>query len=1262
MKKADKLKTHYPDLDGNLIIEHASRLDEHYFNTFEEKEIYAHLKAIQNLNSGAPVEIICEQDAENKAGISCTVIGHDFPAVFSLISGILSSLNFKISSGSIFTYKKDTGNKTSRDLHITRSSRALKSHIKKRIIIDCFNGSLADNFSYVWINELKSRLNEIFLLLEKGDAGSVELAKAKVNEQVSVRISDIEEQHRVFYPVKIEIDNKNKNFTWLKVFSEDTPFFLYTFSTALSLQNISIEGVEIKTVGKQVIDEFRIADSAGNKIENREILDRIKFSVLLTKQFTYFIGNAPDPYTALSRFEILTNDIISLPEKDNWKDMLSDPHLMKDLARLLGASDFIWEDFVRLQYETILPLMRPEGRTDIMMPAETIKSRLDGEIYAAKNRDEQRKILNEFKDREIFRIDLNHILNPGMDIRSLSGHLTVLADCVVNKAFELSYKYLSTIHGEPLTVAGLAAKHCILGLGKFGGRAIGYASDIELLFVYSDSGKTNGEKQIDNSLFFELLVKEVIGFISAKKEGIFDLDLRLRPYGKKGNLACSLDTFCKYYGPGGEAHSYEKLALVRMRPVGGDREFGEQLKRLRNEFIYFTKNIDIDELNELRAKQFAEKSETGKINAKFSQGALVDIEYAVQILQVTYGKDFPELRTSKIHDALSSLAQLNILKRDECEQITGAYDFFRKLINGLRMLRGSAKDLFLPEIDSIEYAHLARRIGYKRKNDLTAAQMLHIEFDTRSAVVRAFIDRHFGKDMLPGEKTGNVADLIISDDIADSLKTKILKIYGFKNPDRAFVNIKKLAGKPGVMETFTGLAILATDILRHKPDPDMALNNWERFISVIPDPADHYSEMLSQPKKLDILLNIFSTSQFLSDTLIQNPGFLEWVITPENLYKSLTRNDIENELKELYKKSDSHGEWLVKIRLLKKREILRIGTRDVCLAIPLENIVNDLSVLAESFIEIAAQKRIYLIINEKKTIKNTKQILQGFSIFAFGKLGGNELNYSSDIDLMLLYSGEIQNGISPDENEIKLFYSDLLEGITADLSSHSKEGYAFRVDLRLRPYGNSGSLVYSYNEAMQYYVKNASVWEIQALLKLRCVAGNVEAGENFLKSLHNILNKRLEGARITESIRKLRETAIREKSKSILANIDVKNGTGGIRDIEFMVQGLQLINIAAYPQLIEGNTLKALDRLTEARILEPITAKTLASDYIFMRRLEHFLQLYEDRQVHSLPRNPELLEAVAKRIMGINTTSEQFLDTLQSYRKRIRDAYDNYLQ
>ncbi|MGA2477780.1 MAG: glutamate-ammonia-ligase adenylyltransferase, partial [Spirochaetia bacterium] len=1217
------------------------------------------------LDAGRSAAVVVKASAEGR--VACTVLAFDHAGAFSLIVGVLASLGLNISSGDIFTW--------SAPLPGTPRTREMR---RKRII-DHFTGTVSPaQWNDGWEPALSARLQEVFAGLEKGgDAAAA--ARRTVNEMAAGKLGQIGlARETPLFPVKIEVGGSPAGRTRMLVISQDTPFFLFSFATALTLQEVSIEHVTIRTVEGRIEDEFEFVDAAGRAITDSARIDRIKLSVLLTKQFTVFLESAPDPLAALQRFEALVTDLISLPQQGRWLELLSDQGVLRDLAQLLGASTFLWEDFVRLQYEELLPMLAPHvGSRGFCEPLELLPDRLEMALAGAGSEEEFVRRLNEFKDREIYLFDLDHILSAregaGEDAAAsgfltLSKRLTALAELVVEAAAVHAWGELSRRFGEPRTVAGLPVRMAIMGLGKLGGAALGYASDIELLFVYSDSGTTAGPERIENAEFFDRLVREVLKLVHAKREGIFHIDLRLRPYGVAGPLGCSLESFCTYYAAGGPAHSYERLSLVRLRAVGGDRAFSSQVERLRDEMVYSAQSIDLVELRELRARQVQEKTTPGRLNAKFSAGALVDLEYAVQILQVTYGAVQKRLRTPRIHEALEALASIGVVEQAESTELVAAYRFLRRLINGLRMLRGSAQDLVLPVLQSDEYLHLARRMGYAPEREITPAQKLHLDFEAHTAEVRAFVERHFGRNSLPGAPVVTVADLILSDSVPAELAHRTLTERGFSDPARALGNLRRIAGEAERRALFARLAILACDLLALRPDPDMALNNWERFLHVLPDPASHLGQMLSQPRRLEILLSIFSASQFLADTLVRNPALLDDIGRSEVIQAPRSSAAIAEELGGIAVKCHDATEWRDALRRFRRREILRIGARDICLGTPTQRIMEELSDLAEGVIT-AALARIVAREGEAERVQGRTEARHGgaaagagsrgaakerLCIIAFGKLGGRELNYSSDIDLMGLCAA----GGDHEAVERATHHVEMLRG---DLSAHTTEGYAYRVDLRLRPYGSSGQLVFPLDALRSYYTGSAALWELQALMKARPIAGDLSLGREFLDSMQGLLLAPHPHAEVAASIDRLRREALKGLARSMLSTTDIKTGLGGLRDIEFLTQGLVLIHAHQSPFLLHGDTLPALRALGDAGILPAELVEHLSEDYLFLRRVEHFLQIYEDRQTHSLPRDPAQLRALARLMLGSGATAEQLLGKLGRRFERVQKAYQAFL-
>ncbi|MFW6214305.1 MAG: glutamate-ammonia-ligase adenylyltransferase [Alkalispirochaetaceae bacterium] len=1194
---------------------------------FEEKEILLHLANLARLGRERPV--IVEVSA---SGNSCTVdlYSFDAPGLFSFITGALGAAGVNLTRGHVYT---------------TTASPSL--------IFDSFAGEMErPEDPDAWATETEAF---IYRLLEpltreerslRANSDTLEQCRRNVAEAVADAASRRTPGEQVLMPVDITFGALDTGFTRLEVEGQDTPFFLYGLSSALSLHQIAIYHVEIDTVDSLIRDVFEVRNYAGNPLTPEEE-DRVRLAVLLTKQFTHVIDRAPDPLAALRRFEQLIEEFAAAGDGEAIQTMLADSGRQRELARLLGASDFLWEDFIRLQQENLLPLLsQVEEHRLLSSESEEVPRKLTQAIAEASSYEEKKRALNAFKDRQAFLIDIDHILQRERNFFFLSHRLTRLAEAVVQSAVDIAWDALTDRYGAPLSAAGMTAEWAAFGLGKLGGSALGYASDIELLFLYSDHGDTSGPEVVPNREFFERLFKEATNIIESRREGIFRVDVRLRPYGSDGPLAVPEESFVSYYGKGGPAHSAERLALVRLRAIAGSRSLGERVMRIRDSLIYETDSIDVSEIRSLRQRQLEEKLWGPRLNAKFSPGGLVDLEYNVQLLQVFHGRRHPQLRNPGIHATLRGLSEVGTIDEEEAEGMIRAYRFLRNLINGLRMLRGNAQDLFLPAYGTLEFRHLARRMGYEEVGEVAPEERLRLDFETETARVRSFVERHLGREAIPAGAAGNPADIVLSESLAE--ETSVLTNAGFEDPERGVMNLKRIAGEGEVRELFAALVVLAWEHLLKTSDPDMALNNWERFTHEVDDREAFFRRLLSQPRRLELMLKVFSGSQFLADTLIQNPGFLSWITEPKVVLQRRDQRVMESELL-AGDSAESRSDWLNRLRRFRKREILRIGTKDICLGQDFLEVVTEISALGRAIISCAFDR----IVSELSP--QEQRVAKRCSLLAFGKLGGRELNYSSDIDLLLAYEPA---GQTRSEMESRTG-AKILQRLLRDLSDFTEEGKAYRVDLRLRPYGDSGELVNSVDQLVEYYDSKAGLWELQAMIKLSPVAGNIELGWELLERCKPILIRRISEAggrsAVVRSIRGMREKAV---DQYMSAAPDVKNGVGGIRDIEFVAQALQMVHARHYPEVLTGNTLMALAKLEEGGVLAADTTATLKREYVFLRRIEHFLQVYEDRQLHTIPADPRARRKLARLVLPEGEDLDNFSQRLSEVLQRVRGIYN----
>ncbi len=471
-----------------------------------------------------------------------------------------------------------------------------------------------------------------------------------------------------------------------------------------------------------------------------------------------------------------------------------------------------------------------------------------------------------------------------------------------------------------------------------------------------------------------------------------------------------------------------------------------------------------------------------------------------------------------------------------------------------------------------------------------------------------------------------------------------LRRWGLKEPARAQANLLGIAHAGVPLDL---LAYLATELEKHLPrlsDPDMALNNLERFISNSRNPLGLVALLERDPDSFPPLLQIFSVSQYLSDILVLDPEAFDLLRMTQG--RPVSRQSLVDELTAEVMALQDQQLVMRALRRFKQRETLRIAYGDIIQEQPLETVTAQISYVADAILEAAvAWAR-----GQLQATRGVPRLPNGrparFVVLGMGKLGGVELNYSSDIDLIFIYEGEGKtDGPRPWSNQE--FFNRLGRWLLELLTTRTELGQAYRVDMRLRPEGNQGPLVVSWDHARHYYDVKGRTWERQAYVKARAVAGDLDFGAQYLQELEPWVYRRYLGIADIADIKALkrrieRHTAARGKDAS-----NVKTGVGGIRDIEFVIQFLQLLNGGDLPELRTTNTLTAIDRLEHVGCLTHQERTVLETNYRFLRKIEHRLQIMFDLQTHELPQDEQELRKLALRVGFEDTPRESALDAFR---------------
>ena len=341
-------------------------------------------------------------------------------------------------------------------------------------------------------------------------------------------------------PVDISTDNTTSDdHSLLEITSVDTPGFLFAFSIALSSVRVNVLRSRIRTDGDGVRDTFWLTEPSGEKIESDRRLEQIRAAAALIKQFTHLLPTAPDPGQALRQFNLLTSQLLSRPDWTSDFEGLGSPGVLETLAEMMGASRFLWEEFLRVQHENLFPVLLDMPGLYSSSTRSVLADSIETLLAEHSGHGERVRALNDFKDRQMFRINLRYITDR-IDRRQFGAELSTLAEVVVEKAFELSIESMRAQFGTPCLEDGAECAWTVLALGKFGGSDMGFGSDLELIFVYEAEGSTDGVQPIRISTFFNDAVREFLQVLETRQHGVFEVDMRLRPHGSKGALSSSL--------------------------------------------------------------------------------------------------------------------------------------------------------------------------------------------------------------------------------------------------------------------------------------------------------------------------------------------------------------------------------------------------------------------------------------------------------------------------------------------------------------------------------------------------------------------------------------------------------------------------------------------------------------------------------------------------------------------------------------------------
>lgn len=929
--------------------------------------------------------------------------------------------------------------------------------------------------------------------------------------------------------------------------------------------------------------------------------------------------------------------------------LLEDKGVHHLAASLFGNSPFLGR-ILRLHPDWLPRLLE-------RAPGEALGDLLS-RVHAARDLDKQADVMSALrlaKSEAALLIAMADITGA-WELEEVTEALTAFADGAVESSVFWLLRNAATrgqVLRPPEEMSPEGSGLVILGMGKYGSGELNYSSDIDLVVFY-EPGELPLKEGLDHGEFFVRLTKDLVKMLQERTaEGyVFRTDLRLRPDPGGTPVAVSLPAAEGYYESRGQ--NWERAAFIKARPVAGDIAAGERLLKTLTPYIW-RRNLDfasIDDIHSMK-RQIHAVGGHGVIavaghNIKLGRGGIREIEFFVQTQQLIAGGRDHDLRGKQTCLMLDQLAAKKWIAPGTAEELKEAYRFLRTLEHRLQMI-DDEQTHSLPTADA-DLDRVACFMAFESRDAFAESLTKRLE------CVRDHYAKLFETAPPLSEERGSLVFTGTEDD-PDTLKT--LSELGFRKASEMSEAIRgwhtgrfAATRSPRSRELLTSLMPALLRALSRTANPDAAFDRFDRFLTGLPAGVQLFSMLYSNPHLLDLLAGICGTAPRLATYLSQNPRVLEAVVDPDFFKVLPDREELNRSLRDELVHAEDYQDTLDFARVWAREYRFRLGVRVLSGSADAEEAGPAYAALASELVAALAP-----VAEESVAVKHGRIPDGRFAVVAMGKLGSEEMSASSDLDLIMIYDTPVADAVSDGERPLyaSQYYARICQQLINALTAPTAEGKLYEVDMRLRPSGNAGPIATAFDSFVAYQESEAWTWERMALTRARVISGPDELKARVEKAIAHALDLPREVKEIAADVADMRARIAKERVSN--NPWELKHVRGGLVDIEFICQFLQLAHGAAHPGIRSTHTRSALARIADAGILAPETADMLVRAIALNQNLTQVIRVCVEG-VFDPAEAPAGLKSLLARAGDAPDFAALEADLAESQRK-VREAFES---